>query len=141
MRESWRHERIRLRIKARGCTASGRTASYFYIISTWRSAVLRSTVPGVPPLATLLVTFCRSLRYFWKPPWPADPYIPLSLSSLLSPFCISCFLEASHGIHAPEGFVYTSTPIPVAVAHCAGRVYAIQPILILIKSVESIVWA
>ena len=58
-----RHERtirqIRLRIKARGCTASGRTASYFYIISTWRSryyVLALSPVPPPPP-PPVLVTF------------------------------------------------------------------------------------
>jgi len=129
--------RIRLRIKAHGCTASGRTASYFYIISTWRPRYYR-------PLLLLLLRrrsllFAEACGIFGNRRSPRiHPASPLSAP--LPAGAVSCFLEASHGIHTSEAPSLTRRVPHRYTPLCAG-VYPIRAILILIKSAERIVWA
>lgn len=59
-----RHKRIRLRIKARGSTARGQTASYFYIISTWPR---RYCVPSLSLPPSFLLSSVPD-RYFLPKP-------------------------------------------------------------------------
>lgn len=125
-----RHKIIQLAHKARGCTASGRTASYFYIISTWPP---RYCVPSVPPFlpsspspASPIVTFCRSLWYFWKLPqiYSLNPRSPVRSST--DRRCIM-FLGGEPRytyIHQKRGFVphsrlstLPSSP-PLGTPHC-----------------------
>ena len=110
-----RHERairqIRLRIKARGCTASGRTASYFYIISTWRS---RYYVPGLSPVPLHRPPHLCSLFFFS----PAKPAVFLETAvtppPTSPPRCISCFLEASHAIRTSRS---VASPLSLSLSH------------------------
>lgn len=125
--------------KARGCTASGRTASYFYIISTWRpryygppSSSSASDRYFLPKPAVFLET-AATRRSILR--------VTRSLSLSPSDDAVSCFLEASHGIHTSEAWLRPLPVVPVRYTPLCAGVYPIRAILILIKSAERIVWA
>ena len=139
-----RHERairqIRLRIKARGCTASGRTASYFYIISTWRS---RYYVPGLSPVPLHRPPHLCSLFFFFPRKACGIFGNRCNPAANLSTPLYIMFLggEPRYTYKQKRGFAPLSLSLssPVRESPLCGRVYAIQAILILIKSAESIV--
>lgn len=130
IRTNYRLEKIRLRIKAGGCIVSRQTASYFYIISTWRPRYY-----ALPPFRSRSLLFVEACGIFGHCRSPQiHPPSPSSNDS------VSCFLEASHGIHTSEAWLRFPTRHPRYTPLCAG-VYPIRAILILIKSAERIVWA
>lgn len=124
-----------------------RTASYFYIISTWPPRYY------VPPPSLSLPLFCVPDRYFLPKPavflettadlFPETHALPCSLFNRR---CIM-FLGGEPQYTYIRSVAPSPTPVspppspfPRYTPLCAG-VYPIRAILILIKSAERIVWA